>query len=542
MPSIARAQLAAAVERLTTAPNIAIILVLTPIVWALGLAVYRLTFHPLARFPGPKHYAASPFPFAYHNMLKGEFGTRTRDLHRKYGPVVRVAPDRLIVDGAVGWQDVYMHKPGKNLPEFGKSARFFGKDAEKSLIAAPTREAHRRQRRQLAHGFSEAAMHEQEPLITYYVDLFIRRLSENSKGGRALDMLQWLNYLTFDIIGDLALGESFGSLESSDYHPWVNNLFRGILGSNILRFFVECRLSAFALLDPGGYIKQNATNRQYAYTKASARMELGVEPVMRNNGAIGPDGKPKMQVRRDFITYMMRNTRDGKDGLNKDEICVNANTLIAAGSDTTGTNLSTLLFQLSRPVNRRYFNAVAGEIRSLFKSEADITLRSVQSNGLPLLHACIEESLRMHPPVAEMPARISPGGLVGGKYVAPGTKITIFQNATYQNPDNFLEPEKWQPERFLNEGHPMYDPRFKAHDNFAIFKPFSAGPRDCIGKNLAYAEMRLVAARVLLRFDLELDPSTKSTWLEDQRIVVIWHKSPLFIRLKERTDLELKNN
>lgn len=88
----------------------------------------------------------------------------------------------------------------------------------------------------------------------------------------------------------------------------------------------------------------------------------------------------------------------------------------------------------------------------------------------------------------------------------------------------------------------MYDPRVKAHDNLAVFKPFSAGPRDCIGKNLAYAEMRLVAARVLLRFDLELDLSTKETWLEDQRIQNVWIKDPLFIHLKERTDLELKGN
>ncbi|KAL8301249.1 hypothetical protein RB597_001927 [Gaeumannomyces tritici] len=543
MPSIAREQLAAAAERLTTAPNMAIILVLAPVVWGLGLAVYRLTLHPLAKFPGPKLYAASALPFAYHNMLKGQFVTSARRLHRKYGPVVRISPNRLMVDGSVGWPDVFMHKPGKNLPEFGKDMSFFGPGMEKSLIAAPSREAHRRQRRQVAHGFSEAAIYEQEPIIGSYIDLFIRRLSENSKGGKAIDMLSWLNYVAFDIIGDLALGESFGSLESSKYHPWVNNVFRGLRGSSVLRFLIECHLALFALLDPSGLVKQTDLNRKYADGKALARMELGVEPLVRSKGAIGPDGQPKMQVRRDFITYMMRATRDGKDGLTKDEIRVNANTLIVAGSETTATNLSTLCFQLARPANRRYYDAVVAEIRSLFKSDADITIRSARSDALPLLHACIEECLRIHPPVAEMPARISPGGLVDGKYVAPGTTITIFQAATFHNPDHFLEPTKWQPERFLHENHAMFDPRFKAHDNFAMFKPFSAGPRDCIGKNLAYSEMRLAAARILFRFDLELDPRTKDTWLDDQRAFFVWEKPPLYLRLKERADLgELKGN
>ncbi|KAL8400897.1 hypothetical protein RB594_001069 [Gaeumannomyces avenae] len=543
MPSIAREQLAAAVERLTTAPNMAIILVLATIVWGLGLAVYRLTLHPLAKFPGPKLYAASAFPFAYHNMLKGEFGAKARGLHLKYGPIVRISPNRLMMDGSVGWPDVFMHKPGKNLPEFGKRLSFFGPEMEKSLIAAPSREAHRRQRRQLAHGFSEAAIYEQEPIISFYFDLFIRRLSEKSKGGEAIDMLRWLNYVTFDIIGDLALGESFGSLESSTYHPWVNNVFRGILGSSVLRFLVECNLGLFALLDPSGLVKQITLNRQYAYVKALARMELGVEPLARSKGPIGPDGQPKMQVRRDFITYMMRSTRDGKEGLTKDEIRVNAETLIVAGSETTGTNLSTLFFQLARPANRRYYDAVVAEIRSLFKTDADIMIRSVQNDALPLLHACIEECLRYQPPVGETPPRVSPGGLVDGKYVPPGTEITIFQRATFHNPDHFLEPTKWRPERFLHENHAMFDPRFKAHDNFAMFKPFSAGPRDCIGKNLAYAEMRLAAARVLFRFDIELDPRTKDSWLDSQRLFLVWEKAPLYLRLKERADLgELKGN
>lgn len=187
-------------------------------------------------------------------------------------------------------------------------------------------------------------------------------------------------------------------------------------------------------------MRANEDNRKYAYGKALARMDLGLEPVTRSNAA-GVKGKPKMQVRRDFITYMMRETKDGEDGLRRDEICINAHTLIGAGSETTGTNLSTLFFELARPRNRRYRDAVAAEMRSLFQREADVTLRSVQNNHLPLLHACIEESLRVHPPVAETPPRISPGGLIGGEYVAPGTVISVYQNATYQNPDNFLEPE-----------------------------------------------------------------------------------------------------
>lgn len=72
------------------------------------------------------------------------------------------------------------------------------------------------------------------------------------------------------------------------------------------------------------------------------------------------------------------------------------------------------------------------------------------------------------------------------------------------------------------------------------FKPFSNGPRDCIGKNLAYTEMRLILSRGFLRFDFESLQPESENWLSRQRAYTLWDKPPLKIKLKERTDLELK--
>lgn len=52
-----------------------------------------------------------------------------------------------------------------------------------------------------------------------------------------------------------------------------------------------------------------------------------------------------------------------------------------------------------------------------------------------------------------------------------------------------FSPERW-----------MGDPRF-ANDNFKARQPFSVGPANCIGKNLAYAEMRLLLANLVWHFD-----------------------------------------
>lgn len=64
-------------------------------------------------------------------------------------------------------------------------------------------------------------------------------------------------------------------------------------------------------------------------------------------------------------------------------------------------------------------------------------------------------------------------------------------------------------------------------------QPFAVGPRDCIGKNLAYAEMRVVLARIAWNFELELLPESES-WIEGQKCFIVYQKPPLIMKLHKR--------
>lgn len=78
----------------------------------------------------------------------------------------------------------------------------------------------------MTRSFSARSMREQEPAIKKYIDLLLLRLHEHGDGGnKALDRMSWYIYTTFDVIGDLAFGESFGCLDNSAYHPWVKVIF-----------------------------------------------------------------------------------------------------------------------------------------------------------------------------------------------------------------------------------------------------------------------------------------------------------------------------
>ncbi|PNY24989.1 Isotrichodermin C-15 hydroxylase [Tolypocladium capitatum] len=482
------------------------------VAYGLATVIYRIWFHPLSKFPGPPLLSATYMPFAYSSHVQGTWVRKMLGLHRKYGPAVRIGPDHIALDGTVAWSEVYGHRSGKQ--EFQKQTGVFVGDTL-SLISAP-RDTHRRQRRQVAHAFSNSALNQQEPIIRQYIDLLISRLDDRAREGRDINVVEWMNFTTFDIIGDLAFSEPFHSLKNHGYHPWILSIIQSIRGGSIIRF-LHIYPSLAAIVNGFNLSSTTtATNdvREHCVDKARARMKLGEEPV---------------GGRRDFMSYMMRKTRDGGDGMSEAEILAGSSTLTIAGSETTATLLSGFFFYVSR--NPRVYALVADQVRSAFATEEEITMRSTAS--LDYVHACIEETLRIYPPVAENPVRISHGDTIDGKFVPAGTLISVYQWPMYNNPDYFADPDSFVPERWFPETHPRHDERFQA-DNREIFKPFSHGPRDCIGKNLAYAEIRLIITRVLYRFDVEL-AFKQDDWHEKQKTFLVWEKGPLYIRLTPRT-------
>lgn len=318
--------------------------------------------------------------------------------HRKYGPIVRIAPDRVLVEGSIAWSDVFSPRGGGAAQEWLKEDNFFPEG--KGGIIGADRDNHRRHRRILGHGFSDASLFEQEAMITTHVDLLIEQLTKRADRGEPSDIVQWLNFTTFDIIGDLVFADSFHSLENGHYHIWVEMLITSFRAANIQRFvnFYPYLRPLFSFTSAGKQLKNYPDRLALVTEKARARIAQGAEPG-----------------RRDFMTAMMKKTRDGSS-LTEHEIFLDSNLLIVAGSETTATALSGLFFLICR--NPTAYKRLADEVRTSFKSEEEINMRS--SNHLPYLHATIEESMRVYPPVVMIAPRQSPGASVNGIYVPKG--------------------------------------------------------------------------------------------------------------------------
>ncbi|KAK8053324.1 trichothecene c-15 hydroxylase, partial [Apiospora saccharicola] len=310
------------------------------------------------------------------------------------------------------------------------------------------------------------------------------------------------NYLTFDVLGQLAFSSDFQCLERSELHPWISSMFSdSLFGPVCLSVLVNFGFQvAVDLL----YKQLGARFRRL---RQSARLKVY-------------DRLDSEKPQDDFTEVLLRKL--AKD-TGTEAILMTGPTLIFAGSETQATLLYGLTYLLTR--NLTALQKLTEEVRGAFATQEGITYTDV--SRLRYLVACINEGLRYFPSVANASTKRSPAGgcVINGDFVPGGTISGIYHYAMYHNAVYFKNPDEFHPERWL--GDPEY-----ANDRRELFQPFAIGPRDCLGKMLAHAEIRMVLATMVLNFDLELWEDNPSLLKEMRAYGVFWSKPDLNLRLK----------
>lgn len=335
-------------------------------------------------------------------MVKGDLAQRTQELHERYGRVVRLAPNELSFIEGQAWHDIYGHHQGS--PNFPKNPLWMAPadNGIHSILSANDAD-HSRYRRLLSHAFSERALVQQEYLLLSYVHLLMDRLREcaSSPDKAIVEIVQWFNFTTFDIVGDLSLGESFHCLEEARYHDWVSILFNQFKSAAMmvaLRLFGLGRL--IKLLVPRSLLKKRAEHSRMANEKIHRRLDKGKADAQRN----------------DFMTYILR--YNDEKGMSVLEIEQTLSIVVIAGSETTSTALSGIVRNLLQ--SPEILQKATAEIRDAFRQSSEICAQRVST--LPYLGAIIEEGLRLCPPVPLGMPRIVPegGAKVSGHWLPPG--------------------------------------------------------------------------------------------------------------------------
>ncbi|KAK4494802.1 hypothetical protein PRZ48_014158 [Zasmidium cellare] len=320
-----------------------------------------------------------------------------------------------------------------------------------------------------------------------------------------VDIVKWFSLTTFDIISDLAFGQPEGCLDNAD-QPWLSVM--GARAKSIVWYQLSIYYRAEWLLKWIAPKSLTAARQQH--------MQMLAAKVQRR--------LKESSHTKDFMSYILDNKTEK---LTNAELVVMASAFLVAGSGTSARALSATIFYLA--TNPVKLQKAIGEVRNTFQEAEAITIRS--TSQLRYLQACIDEAMRLHPPQPGGLPRFVPGvgEEIEGKFVPGGTAVGVHQLSSGQADWNFSRAKEFIPERWLEQSPPS---EF-AGDDRGSRQPFSYGPRNCIGMNLAYAEMLLIMAKLLFAFDIEQDEGMND-WTSRQKIYLTWEQIPLLVRLSVR--------
>jgi cytochrome P450 len=297
---------------------------------------YQLFFHPLSRYPGPLLGRLTQWYDVYHAYV-GDKHILFQRLHQKYGTVVRFSPSSLSINDPDALRIIYSHGASVQKSVFYKCFRA-APNAVSTLLATE-KQQHARKRRVMGQAFSEQAVRGFEQYVLGHVEDLVDRIGARlnhskevgSSWSAPLDMAAWCNWLVFDIMGDLVFGRSFGTL--GDRPENRNGIF--LLGRAARRNYT---IAAMPTLMYTGAEKVVPILRGL-YADRAKYLAFGKHQVMERTKANAQSGSPLMESgRRDIFSFLL-NAKDPESGqgFHQNELWMEGNTLIVAGSDTTST-------------------------------------------------------------------------------------------------------------------------------------------------------------------------------------------------------------
>ena len=270
----------------------------------------------------------------------------------------------------------------------------------------------------------------------------------------------------------------------------------------------EAFTAAFQPLDdPMEALKVRRASRKYVQSWANRVVERATD-AQGNPRHEGPEnGHPHGPLAARIATLCPHAERASK--IRRDA----ASTFLFAGHDTTANLMTWCTYELCR--NPQYQDRLRDELHALVRKHGELTYRSFQD--APFFSRVIAETLRMWPSVPNGTFReLQHDDVVVGRdgklvTLPKGTQINIPPWLLHTNPDLWVDPEVFNPDRDFHPSEIFYGEAFNGiATSSERFFPFTTAKRDCIGRNFAHMEARIILGTMLLNYRVELAEPTKS--------------------------------
>ncbi|KAI1449085.1 putative cytochrome P450 [Annulohypoxylon stygium] len=481
------------------------------IIGSLGVVLYRLTFHPLARFPGPTLAAATGLYEAYYQCIKdggGRYWVEIRKMHEQYGPIVRINPWEVHISDP-DWNAVYKYSSKASKPAWFYF-RFFGKFP--STNVAESHALHQLRREPLQTYFASTNIQKYMPTISAQADKLCARLRAAALPGtgktagygvgvderNVVSLSDAFRCLATDVATGFAFGAPFGHLDEPSFDREFNLSVKMVVKASMLS------RHTFGLFLPLLHSMPESIARKMnpAFGRVRWMMDTMISCVQRSMNKPEPaPGTPYDMVQ----TLMDSNLPPEEKTFPR--LFSESRSVIMAGTETTATTLVCITsYLLSDPAKVQKLRQELSEAEKAKGGELEYS----DLRELPYITGVINEGLRLaNPTPSRLPRVCEDQDLTYKGYVLPrGTTISTTTQDIHDSPVIFTNPSQFLPERWA-------DPAERKRLNKYLL-PWGRGMRLCLGMELATIDAYLAVARLFgpnAGFDMQIYDTVDEDWV-----------------------------
>ncbi|KAJ5249061.1 hypothetical protein N7468_000512 [Penicillium chermesinum] len=426
-------------------------LVIAAVVYTILAWLLKRILDPLRRIQGP-FLARFTRLWLVKQAWYGDFHKVNVELHRRYGPVVRIRPNEYSIDN-----------PSAVKPLYGAGTKFIKGTwysastpvavAHLNLFALQDQKQHGNLRKKYSSLYSVSSLVRYESVVDKNARKLARHLRTFVESGDRIDLMHWLQCYAFDVITEITLGYPLGFLDKGqDIDRLMSTTEETLTYGAIAGFFPT--LHHFT----NKYLKYDPTNQDQ---RINENEPAPFARLFQEKQAEAPD----VYTFEIGVTLLSQN--------------------LAAGSDTTGISLAAAFYWLLQ--HPHCIQRLLNDIRETYPNKREDEFFTFQeTQTIPYLQAIIKEVLRLHPATGLPMARLVPkgGAEIAGVHFPEGATVGINAWVAHHNKEVFgPDADDFRPERWLDSEPDV----LSAMERY--FLAFGSGSRTCIGKNISYLEI-----------------------------------------------------
>ncbi|KAI4710113.1 hypothetical protein J4E89_005345 [Alternaria sp. Ai002NY15] len=458
------------------------------LLWGTSLAIYRLFFSPLSKFPGPKLAAVTGWVETYHDVFRGgQLIFKLGEWHERYGPIVRLNP----------WE-VHIADPDFVQVLFASNSQFDKKIEWKYRTGIPhssfdtiEHQHHRMRRSAVAPFFSKQKISGITDFISQKAQRLCDRLETEFAGsGRPAIMNNCFTAMTFDVITHYAFARSFEYMEDPNFEAPFTNAAKELATTLHTMGHFPWLLSLLQALPQRWSVAMNPA--MGAIFGFHGEIEDQIRAIKSGSNDAHKDVEHKT-VFSELLDSDLPTEEKAVERLKHE-----GGSIVAGGVETTSTALSKATFYILE--NPAIATRLRAELGTVFP-DPHVTPSLATLEALPYLSAIVNETLRITIGISSRTARKSRKEPIMFKdiVIPAGADFSMTAYYTHTDPRIWDKPHEFVPERWLEKalaknGEPL--------SKYLV--AFSKGPRMCLGINLARAELYIGLAVVFRRLELEL--------------------------------------